>query len=431
MPTIRHLITHIKKYGKKHSFLYIFASMVMFWTVFEGIVAYIAPILIISHGISKSMMGLILGLSSVAGGLLDFLICRYIKNVKHRRLLLIMFLASAIQLFVLWHAETFGMYLIAMVLWGLYFDLHNISKFEYVSHSVEKEEYASSFGLVSVFQAIGYFFAPILAGFLIAEKVGNKPFALALIFLLISAVFFVILMRLKDAGISDQAHPRRINLVAELRVWKTLGGLILPVLILTTFLNIFDAFFWTIGPIWAESFSGQYHQFAGFLIAAYTLPALIGGWMVGALTASHSKKRSAFFALLGGSAFLTTLSLFAVPAIIIIIIFISSFFISMAWPAISGAYADYISESLSLEREIEGLQDFATNLGYVIGPILAGFLADQVGNKFAFVWLGFFGAVVAILLLTLTPRKIQIKPRAIFEENIKEQIANSEEQREL
>ena len=425
MPTIKHLITHIKRYGKKHNFLYIFGSMVLFWTVFEGIVAYITPILITSHGISKSMMGLILGLSSIAGALLDFLICRYIKNVKHRRLLIVMFLVSAVQLLILWQAKTFGIYLIAMVLWSLYFDLHNISNFEYISHSVEKEEYASSFGVLQVFQAVGLFFAPIFTGFLIADYVDNKPFVLALIFLAISIFFFVTLMRFKDAGINDQSHPRRINLLAELNIWKTVGRVIFPVLILTAILSIFNSFFWTIGPLWAEGFGGQYHQFAGFLIGAYTLPALVTGWMVGSVTAVHSKKRSAFFALLAGSAILVTLSLFNSPVAVILIVFAASCFISMAWPAINGTYADYISESLSLEREIEGLQDFFRNIGYVVGPIIAGFLAQLFGNKDSFACLGLIGILMAVILLLFTPRNIQIKPRSVFEENIDQKDAEA------
>jgi len=60
------------------------------------------------------------------------------------------------------------------------------------------------------------------------------------------------------------------------------------------------------------------------------------------------------------------------------------------------------------EKEIEGLEDFYTNLGFVIGPILAGVIADKMGNQTAFSVLGVFGAMMALLLFKITPRQINV-----------------------
>lgn len=89
-------------------------------------------------------------------------------------------------------------------------------------------------------------------------------------------------------------------------------------------------------------------------------------------------------------------------------VFGASFFISMAWPAIQGAYADYISETPSHEKEIAGLQDFFTNIGYVLGPMSAGFIADNLGGQGAFSFLGVIGMGVAAILFLVTPRKINV-----------------------
>lgn len=96
------------------------------------------------------------------------------------------------------------------------------------------------------------------------------------------------------------------------------------------------------------------------------------------------------------------------PILILCDVFIASFFVGFTIPAINGAYADYISESSNVEKEIEALSDFSTNIGYVIGPIIAGFLADRVGNAQTFSILGLSGMIIAIILILKTPKSINI-----------------------
>jgi len=99
------------------------------------------------------------------------------------------------------------------------------------------------------------------------------------------------------------------------------------------------------------------------------------------------------------------------PIFSIIIVFIASFFISTALPAINAAYTDYISEANQVEGEIESLEDFAFNIGYVLGPISAGVLVDFLGMKATFSVLGLLGVILAIIFLIVTPKNIIIKTR--------------------
>lgn len=411
MSTFKHLINHVQQYGSKHRILYLMVMIIMFWAVFDGIVTYVAPLIITERGISRTVMGLIIGFSSIAGAVFDLIMCWLFKHAKHRRILLIMFAVCLIYPLLLWQAQTVSIFLLAMMLWGVYYDLHNIANLEFVGRHIEKEEHSSSFGLIQVFQAFGYFLAPILAGLVIGTVVGWKPFALAWVFLLIAIIFFAVFSifarkeREVDLAIAERLHPR--NFLLELSLWHRIGLVIAPVLALTCLLNIVDSFFWTVGPLLAESFS-KYHQLAGFFMAAFTLPPLIVGWSVGSMTARYGKKRTAFLAFLLGSLCLVPLAFFQDPIVLISIVFVSSFFISFAWPSINGVYADYISESANLRREIETIEDFSLNLGYIIGPITAGILADAVGNAGAFSALGIVGVIAALILLKITPRRIRI-----------------------
>jgi MFS family permease len=194
----------------------------------------------------------------------------------------------------------------------------------------------------------------------------------------------------------------------EVKIWSKIGKILLPVLFLTFFLNFFDAFFWTIGPLVAESLAGV-HRFAGLFMVAYTLPALLVGWFVGVFTRRFGKKHTAFMSLFVGSLLLSLLFFIKNPIIMMVEIFVSSLFMAMSWPAINGTYADYISETVQYEKEIEGLEDFYTNLGYIFGPIISGFVADRLGNINAFVLLGLAGILISITLLLFTPKKIVLK----------------------
>ncbi|HPV70876.1 MAG TPA: MFS transporter, partial [Candidatus Magasanikbacteria bacterium] len=94
---------------------------------------------------------------------------------------------------------------------------------------------------------------------------------------------------------------------------------------------------------------------------------------------------------------------------LIIINLIASFFIALSLPAINGAYADYISESPKLEKEIETLEDSFTNLGYVVGPVAAGFISQYFGYTTSFSLLGVCGLIVGFILFYFTPKKINLK----------------------
>jgi MFS family permease len=384
--------------------------MMLFWAIYEGIISYMTPLIIINNGISETLMGIIIGTSSISGAFFDFIACRIFKNTYYKRMFLIMFSICLIYPLILSQANSFVIYLLAMSLWGVYFDLKNIGNFDFVGRHTAKTEHASSFGLIQVFQSVGFLLAPILVGFLIAENFNYKPLVLAWIFLVMAAIFFGLLFFSKDktAGYKETEYGDRKKTWAGLLLdWKDLGKILFPVLILTLMINFIDSFFWTVGPIFAESLT-EMKKFAGFFMTAYSLPALLVGWIVGSLTRKHGKKKTAFITLLIGSIFLSLINFIDNTILVILNILIASFFISMSWPAINGAYADYISETPHYEKEIAGLEDFFTNLGYVLGPVLAGVIADNIGTAGAFSLLGMIGIIVAIILLIITPKKINI-----------------------
>jgi len=410
MPHIRHFVRYLQENKLNKKPIYFLGLMTLFWAIYEGTVAFLTPLVISAHGFSATMMGIIIGTSAIAGALFDFIVCRIFKDTNYRKIFFIMFACCLIYPFILFKANSFVLFVAAMALWGIYYDLKNIGNFDYIGRFTKKEEHASSFGLIQVFLSLGFLVAPIMVGALIADGLNWKPFALAWIFLVIAFAFLGILIFFTRKEIQIQAEDRKKHvrtIWSEVLIWGKLGKILFPVLLLTFFLNLIDAFFWTIGPLFAESLK-DVHELAGFFMTAYSLPALLVGWFVGYFTRRFGKKRTASLTLLIGSLILCLIYFAHTPIMIMLTIFCASSFISMSWPAINGAYADYISETEKYEKEIAGLEDFYTNIGYAIGPMSAGFLADRVGHNGTFTFLGVCGIILAFYLFLHSKKHINI-----------------------
>jgi len=384
--------------------------MIFFWAVFDGIISFVTPLTITERGLSKTTMGLIYSSSSVFGAVFDFILSKFLKNTHYRRLFVLMFALCAAYPWLLWKANNVFLFVFCMAIWGLYYDVQNFGIFDFLSRKTKPEEHSSGFGIIGVFRSLGYLIAPILAGLLIGKVVGGKPFLFAFFFLVISFLFYLLLAKpakTEKDEFEEQKAYKSVNLLAEFHLWEKIGKTLLPVLIFVMVLYIVDAFFWTIGPLYAENFPG-FSGFSGLFMAMYTLPALLVGWFVGPISQRFGKKRTAFFSFLTCSVLLSTLFIWKSPFVILTIVFISSIIGSLAWPAIKGAFVDYITESYQYEKEIEGLCDFFTNLGYVFGPTLAGFLADKSGIGGAFSILGVIGIITTVFLIFHTPKKIKV-----------------------
>lgn len=412
MLPLRNFSSRIHKLTVHQQPLFIVSLMLFFWTLFDGSVSYLSPLAIRQAGFSDTVLGLIIGSSSITGAVFDFVLSKFLKNTHFRRVYLVMFGLCFLFPIVLLKAKTIWLFLLAMAIWGLYFDLVNFGTFDFVGRKIEVEDHAQSFGIVNVFKSLGYLLAPLLAGLALGTSniVDWRPIGLMTIFLAVAFCFYLLLIsttRQKKELIENTFLPK-LHVLSEMSLWRQVGRLLFPVLILSMFFNIFDSFFWTIGPLIAENYKSL-HPFNGLFLTAYELPALMVGWFVGNVTKRYGKKRTAFIGFLIGALFISIFSLLHNLFFILIDVLFASFFIALTVPALDGAYADYISESGKVEKEITALVDFFTNIGYVVGPISAGLLADYVGNAKAFSFLGIICAIVAVILLKITPKKITVK----------------------
>jgi len=102
-------------------------------------------------------------------------------------------------------------------------------------------------------------------------------------------------------------------------------------------------------------------------------------------------------------------------AIVVILFAINSLFVSIAWIFNEAVYSDLGKRSGENQYYLNGMERINDSLGFLIGPILIGFLADRMGYFSAFGIIGAVIGIISVILIVVTPRKIRIPHTEIAE----------------
>lgn len=408
MPTLRHLEKFIAtKKGNRP--LFMTAFMIFFFVIFDGTLMYLAPIAMHRSGIQAGTMGLILGLSSVAGMIFDLILSRLLANATYRTMFLLMLLGAMMYPFFLFGANSITMYLIAMAIWGLYYNFYNMGTIDYVENTTTSEQYTSYFGVLRSFDSLGNLVAPFIGSILLIYASTQGMMLVWVLAILVPAFLFYFALyasRLEKPKKESKIKLNVYSLLAEWKIWKRVGHILFPVLLLTLTINIIDSAIWTIGPLFSESLTQAGHFGGGAFMIAYTLPPILVGWIVAHFVSRFGKKGTALTALLCGSILLTLISIITSPLALLFVMFGTSFCFAHAWPTINAAYADDIKKEPTYGKEIETVEDWFTNLGDTVGPIAGGFAVQYLGLAQAFGVIGIFGIFASLILIWYTPKTL-------------------------
>lgn len=378
--------------------------------LFDGSIGFAVPFLVIEAGVSKTMMGLIFGFSSIVGAGFDFILSAYIKSIHFRRMYLLMFVGCLVYAAVIAQAHTVALFLIAMGLWGIYYDLMNFGTNDFVSRCIAPKDHTVGYSLIDWAKSLGLVIAPIIGSIFVTTEVSPALFGIGYLFLLFGIVAFiavVIIQSEKTHYIEDSVRKRK-PAMKELILWLRTSHKLWVPLTFIFILYVSESFFWVIGPLISEDLSVM-NPLGGLILTAYFFPSLILDWFVPSIVAQFGKKETAFVAFLVSAVLLTSLVMITSVVMIIICIFLLSCCLSLAYPAIRSAISDYITENPQYEHEIQGVTDFSSNIAYVIGPILAGVFADTWGNQGAFSAFGVMGIIVICFLLPYAKKDIRLR----------------------
>ncbi|MBI5225158.1 MFS transporter [Candidatus Micrarchaeota archaeon] len=387
-----------RKNQKLGNATHLVALVVVFWAFFDSMLTYMAPLVMAYNGFSNTQIGLLIGSSSIAGLIFDFVALMLFKRPDYRKFFMIMLAICMFYPLALGGATQVWGYLLAMILWGLYFDLYGLGMFSFVSQYVERKNHAAAFGEILAGRSIGTSFAPLLVGFLLVGGIYLNVFLVAEFFIVVAIAIFLLLlkdMKGKKPLISGQPIYSR-NIFSEFNVLRITGEKLWAPLMVTFFLFFVDAFFWTLAPLYAMSL--DFSVFGGLFLAAYSIPFLLSGAIVGKVAKHFGNMKTAF-----GAMFLGTLAIFffmfvSNPVLILLLVFASAFCFGISLASINGAYADFISSAPKTSRETASAEDSAFNFAYIVGPVAGGLLSDLFGIPTAFSILGAIGICLILLV---------------------------------
>jgi len=395
--------------AKNPKFFYV-GLLIFFFVIFDGLIMYLAPVIMTNAGISVSLMGIIVGSSSIAGMILDFFLCGVLKITHYRRMFLLMLILAGSCPFFLFGGTTVTIYFILSAMWGFYYDFYNVGTLDFVERTDDPEKHVSNFGFLRSFEGAGYLLAPFIGSIVLLLFHPGPQMIIALLIPLFIAFLFYIIIKLRPIVEKKEydgvTRKNPLTFLKEMALWEKVGIFLFPVLLLTLVINLIDAAIWTFGPIFSEQVGTINGISGGAFMTAYTLPPILVGAIVGTIASKFGNIHTAQWAIALGSVFLVFIGYVTSPLILIILMFSSSFCFAIGWPAINAIYTQHVKKASARRKEIETVQDLFTNFGDVAGPIIGGYMAQYLGFSYAFTALGIMGVVVSVILFIVTPKTV-------------------------
>src|SRR3989339_1857780 len=147
--------------------------MLFFVFVGDGILSDWVPSFIQDSVNSPLLMGIIISFSSLVGFGADLVFPQLLKHVKTRKVLLMAIGSSLVFCGVLLWSVAWPLvvlFLLAMGVWGIYYEFLGFGGQAFVSESVPITARSGVWAVMSAFRSLAYFIGPILGSYLALSK---------------------------------------------------------------------------------------------------------------------------------------------------------------------------------------------------------------------------------------------------------------------
>lgn len=358
------------------------------------------------------LMGLVMAFSSVIGFILDLAFPQLLRGTSVKNLAAMAMVGSTVFILALlgstWVFPLIFLFA-AMAAWGVYYELDAFMTKQFVADAAPAHARSAVWGVVGVFRNLAYFLGPLLGGGLALW--GDRGIILIAGIVLLAAYLFFIIIRLPGGG-EEIESTHEVHILTELRHWRSLGAAAWPVLVMSVLAGVIDATFWTTGTVVNDILEAR-HPAGGWFLSAYMFPSLFIGFFIAKWGIYSGKKKWAERFLAMGGLCLLGLAWVSNTWLILITVLAASIFFGLAWPLVDAVYSDFAVRMKKGRKHIIGMSSSMLSFAYIVGPIIAGWLAGRVGEIVSFSYLGGFVLISSLILLTVTPRKIRLPERDI------------------
>lgn len=363
---------------------------------------------------SSFAMGLIISFSSIVGFTADLIFPQLLKLVKTRKLMLMAIGTSLIfSGILLWTIVLpwLLLFIFAMAAWGIYYEFLGFGRQQFMIESVPGHSRSAAWAIMSVFRSLAYFLGPILGSYIALTK-GNSETVLAAVFFVLIGYFLWLVVGKNSKKTVLEGTGERIDILKEIRLWWILLEHVWPVLTISIVMGLVDATYWTTGTVFSDRLAGE-NWLGGMFLPFYTLPMVLFGVVMARWGVYKGKKRLAEIFMLVAGILLACMGLVNSIYLMLLVSFLTGTAMSFAWPLTDAVYSDIVFRMGKEGKHMVGLSGSTISLAYIIGPILAGGIAQIVGEQATFSILGILMTILAVYLLMVTPKKLRLPQEVI------------------
>lgn len=397
---------HQRLFSKKTVFG-IFATSILLFAIADGMFSYQVPLWLESITHDVALVGLVMGSSSLVGFFCDAFFPKFFAGKTYRFFAVATFFVAALtQVIGLTLSNWFGA-LAVMALWGVYYELFLFGLYHFLHTEIEPAQHAGGWGITEALRSLGLIASPLLASVLFV--VDASPFVYSTLLFLVAGILNVTLFRwVKRRVPKDIGKTKDTFSVATFRVWSIFLKKIWPVYLFFVCVILLDASIWTAGVFFAEDLRRQ-SSIGAFFVPAYYLPVLLAPLFAGKLARRFGKKRTAFFASIPLSLILflghwTQRS----PLWHVLVMLVAGSCTALIVTESEAIFEDYVARLHRFSSEMVGLVRSASNVGYILGPLIAGFAAEWLGSHRTVALVGLLPGIMGIVALIMMRGKTQL-----------------------
>lgn len=302
------------------------------------------------------------------------------------------------------------LFVIAVMLWGIYYEFIMFAQQSFIVEEEKEATYSHNWSIIEILTDIVEILGPIIGALLLVR--GVFAYASSVVLVEILALIFALLLIFVNKT-TQGARPRSniksyFGVFKELKVWRILSKKVYIILIMSVIVEIVYAGFATFSGIYGEKLIKNPDWDWAIMVGA-TLPYVLGSFVVFRLNIRKGKKRLSQIAIVTAGLILASLVFFNDKLIpILVIVFLSNLVMSLCWPLDDAIYSDLQKRLGKKGIHLIGLSQASYSIAYIIAPTFIGLLADNVGFANSFAIIGGISAVLGIILLVVTPRKIRL-----------------------
>ncbi|MEO6728440.1 MAG: MFS transporter [Candidatus Dojkabacteria bacterium] len=398
---------------------YIFLATIFLVLFADSIMSYYFPLVVENNINSNTIVGIVMALSSMVGLACDLIFPQLFQKKTWKFLLVAGIIVSITFPIVVNLGIAFAsisVFLLASIMWGIYYEFLSFSQQSFVISTESRDSFSKDWGLVSIITGLGSLVGPIVGSLLVRDTLVNS--ATIIVALQFMALIFAILL------ISSEKRGKKIEVVEEeikmsisreLIYWFVLLKRIWPPIVVGLAMTFISASFWTIGPLFGQQILGD-SGLDWLIVVIFIIPTIPGAIILSRLKIIKHKKIISEIGLLFSG--ISMACIFLVQNNIVIVLFLVlllGLFLSFTWPLNEAVYSDITDRAGDKKLHVTAITRANTSIGYVVGPIMAGFIADKTDYFTAFSIVGLIVLVISALLIVFTPRKLKLPQSKLAE----------------